>query len=330
MSTATSSRSRLISRLGLALLGLVVLAELVCRFVLGLGTPPIYVADPDYEYLLKPGQDLRRFGNHVFVNQWGMRSPDFPATKTAPDELRVMVFGDSVVNGGSQIDQSELSTTLLQQALQKDLGRPVTVGNISAGSWGPGNWLAYARRHGFFGADVVLLVLGSGDVADNPTFSPLDANHPDATPLLALQEAVVRYLPQFLPRILPAAAPKPSAPDNGPTQADIQRGLNDLAAFLNMARAEGRQVIVVHHPDRQELLDGRNLDGFALIRDRVATTGVGWLELAPIFRSDGARLYRDAIHHTEQGQAVMASSLERAVLDSLKAKAPAAAGTLPQ
>lgn len=328
MSTAASSRSRLISRLGLALLGLLVLAELVCRFVLGLGTPPIYITDRDYEYLLKPGQDLRRFGNHIVVNQWGMRAPDFPATKTAPDELRVMVFGDSVVNGGSQIDHSELSTTLLQQALQKDLKRPVTVGNISAGSWGPGNWLAFARRHGFFGADVVLLVLGSGDVADNPTFSPLDTNHPDATPVLALQEAVVRYLPRFLPVLAPAQ--EAATRDNGPTQADIQRGLNDLAAFLDMARAEGRRVIVIHHPDRQELLDGRNLDGFSLIRDRVATTGVGWLELAPIFRGDGARLYRDAIHHTEQGQAVMASSLERTVLDSLKAKAPAAAGMQPK
>lgn len=326
MNRTEPRRRRLLTAIGLSLLGLMVIAELVCRFVLGLGTPPIYVADPDYEYLLKPGQDVRRFGNHIHVNQWGMRAPDFPAAKSRTNEFRVMVFGDSVVNGGSQIDQDQLSTTLLQKALQRDLGRPVTVGNISAGSWGPGNWLAYARRHGFFDADVVLLVLGSGDVADNPTFSPLDANHPDTAPLLALQEAVTRYLPRFLPSLLPASAAEGSAPSHGPTPADIEHGLHDLDAFLGLARANGRHVIVLHHPDRQELLERRHLDGFEPLRNQVLKNGLPWLELAPAFEPDGALLYRDGIHHTPRGQTVMARSLEGAVLRALKLQSPASAG----
>ena len=180
-------------------LAVIVSGELFCRVVLGLANPPLYVADPQIEYMMKPDQDVRRFGNHVFVNHWGMRSPEISQHKQNSDEIRVLIFGDSVVNGGSETDQSLLATTQMQQRLQATIGRPVVVGNISAGSWGPGNWLAYAKRYGFFDADILVLVVNSGDFADNPTFEPLKSSHPTQKPLFALQEAVFRYLPRYLP-----------------------------------------------------------------------------------------------------------------------------------
>lgn len=89
--------------------------EVVCRKVLGLGDPPLYIADSEIEYLLKPNQNLMRFGNEIIVNSWGMRSPEMSSKKNNADELRVLVIGDSVVNGGSQIAQAQLSTSLLQK-----------------------------------------------------------------------------------------------------------------------------------------------------------------------------------------------------------------------
>lgn len=304
---------------------LLVATEVFCRLVLGLGTPPLYETHPGYEYRLQPHQDVKRFGNHIVVNRWGMRSVDFEATKTHAQEWRLMVYGDSVVNGGSQIDQSKLSTSLLQTALSDHLKRPVVVGNVSAGSWGPGNWLAYAKEHGFMQADAVVLVLGSGDHADNPVFAPLDANHPGERPVLAIQEALSRYLPQYLPKVWPFAPSSHAtdAPDSGPSEAESARGLQDLEAFLNLARQDGRVVAVVHHPDRQETLSGGYIDGYRQIRELVLRMGLPFVDLMPTFQKTGSALYRDGIHHTPLGQKAMADALAPVVTDLLRAPSPA-------
>lgn len=75
---------RLIQFSAIALLGLLAGGEAFARFGLGLGTPPLSVADPRYEYMFKPDQDVKRFGNRVFINEYGMRSdplPESDATK---------------------------------------------------------------------------------------------------------------------------------------------------------------------------------------------------------------------------------------------------------
>lgn len=299
---------------------LVIFAEFVSRFVLGLGTPPLYEADAGFEYRLRPNQDVMRFGNHIQVNRWGMRSPDFDNTKTDPQELRVMVFGDSVVNGGSQIDQAALSTSLLRSALQTRLERPVTVGNISAGSWGPGNWRAYAERFGFFDADMVVLVVGSGDHADNPVFAPLDADHPSQAPTLAVQEAVLRYLPRYLPQPLQELLyeqTEGTTVSREPGPQDSARGLADLQRFLQLAQGGRRQVIVLHHPDRDELDRGQYIDGHAQIQAVVQRLSLPFVELRMPYLAAGSGIYRDKVHHSAQGQQVMADTLFMAVLQAL-------------
>lgn len=315
-------------RLWLALLATAALAlaaaELASRQVLGLGTPPLYEADADYEYRLLPGQDVQRFGNRVRVNQWGMRADEFGARKASADELRVLVVGDSVVNGGSQIDQRQLASTLLQHSLQTALGRPVTVGNVSTGSWGPGNWLAYARRHGFHDADLVLLVVNSGDYADNPAYAPLGVDFPTRPPVLALQEAALRYLPRYLPALAPAQA-GPEVPGE-PAAAEVARGLADLDAYLALARAEGRKVLVLHHPDREELASGRYLPGYTAMGGLLQGLGVDFVELAPTYRPYASLVYRDGIHLGAAGQLLLAQALHGAALRALGALGAPAAG----
>lgn len=107
--------------------------EVLARYWLGLGDPTLYVAHPTIEYLLKPGQVARPYGNMVEVNRFGMRSPDFAPDKAA-GEYRVLVFGDSVVNGGNRIDQADLATSLLRRRLHADREGSVTLGNVAAGS----------------------------------------------------------------------------------------------------------------------------------------------------------------------------------------------------
>jgi len=56
---------------------LLVFSEIACRFVLGLGDPPLYQADATMEYMLQPSKTYYRFHNRVSVNRYGMRADDF-------------------------------------------------------------------------------------------------------------------------------------------------------------------------------------------------------------------------------------------------------------
>ena len=200
-----------------SILLLLVAGELVLRFVVGLGDPPLSMFDPDMEYRFQPSQTVHRFGNLIHCNAYSQRADDFPEHKPDPNELRVMVIGDSVINGGSQIDQSRTITALIQRRLCDELHRKVIVGNASAASWGPPNELAYVKKFGLFDADVVVLVFNDEDAYDAMTFMPVVGvrpEYPDHRPLLAIQEAWTRYLPMFTARFRAAPPPDPTVPDD--------------------------------------------------------------------------------------------------------------------
>jgi hypothetical protein len=304
----------------LVLLALLVTAELVARFYLGLGDPPLSMADPQIEYLFKPDQDCHRFDRHIRYNHYSMRSDDFPAHKSRPDELRVLVVGDSVVNGGVLTDQSELATTLLQQSLAEQLHRPVVVGNVSAGSWGPPNELAYLRRFGLFDADVVVIVLSSHDYADVPTFEPVvgvNPSYPDRKPLLALTDGFTRYL---LPRLRHTAVSDPSPAANAPARPeDVAACLAAVRDMIDLARAAGAKVLVAQHLERDEPVTAP-FPGHDAIAQQVRAAGLTPVELGPAFqaaRDQGQSPYRDAIHPSALGQRLIAQTLLPRILTAL-------------
>lgn len=294
--------------------------EWLARHRLGLGTPPLYVAESLTEYRLKPNQTLTRFGKRIEVNAYSMRSAPFPPIR-ATDARRVLVFGDSVVWGGAVLDQSLIATDLLQQTGITD------VGNVAAPSWGPGNWLGWARRFGFLQATDVVLVISSHDAADNPSPDPFtgNSNHPLQPPVSALVEGLERYA---LPRLgirLPLAvssAPassEPASPSGEPTSpADprVQRGLADLRSFLQLARASGARVVAVQFADRQEASTGALQPGNRWIAQTLQQEGVPSVQAGPIFRDCGPidSLYSDGIHpYTAAGQACLARAIEQAL-----------------
>lgn len=296
---------------------MLVAGELVARFVLGLGDPPLSVADPDIEYLFKPNQEVSRFGNRIAYNAYSMRGDDFPKEKTDEQEVRVLVLGDSVVNGGSLSDQSEIATELLQDSLAEALGRPVTVGNISTGSWGPGNLLAYVERHGLFDADLVVLVISSHDAGDVPTFEPIvgTPNFPSEKPRVALEEVVTRYLPRYLP--IGGGESTQAEKEANPTGA-----IDDLRGLIAFIQDQGVDLLIAQHPEKGEVT-GSKQEGFEAIAAAAAAAGVPTLDLAPFYEApiaSGGQLYRDTIHPNAEGQRVIAEALHRVIVERLDAE----------
>lgn len=304
------------------LIGGLVAGELAGRFILGLGDPPLYRMVPEIEYEHVPSRSHRRFGNSFRVNAYSMRSDPFPERKATPEEVRVMVLGDSIVNGGARLDQAELATERLREVLATELKRPVVVGNMSAGSWGPMNELAFVKRHGTFDTDVLLIVLNSRDDTDVPGLEPIGPQWATRTPTLAIEELATNYLVRAVSRLRASAA---AAPARSASQREMDVASSKVAflAIVELARSRGIKVGVIQHASRSELDKGFE-PGHATIGAWAAEAGVRVWQLAGAVRgvpggADAAYLPRDDAHLSVAGQRALAEVLREASRDLLSA-----------
>jgi hypothetical protein len=265
---------------------LALMVEIGAR-LLGLGDPALTITHPTIEYMLAPNQDVSRFGNRVAVNAWGMRSP--PLSKTRDARRRVLVLGDSVLNGGNRTDHGELATTLLSRD-------GVLYLNASAISWGPQNMLAYVDQYGFFDADRTVIVVSAHDAFDVPTFEAPDPRVlPTQRPWSATAELVGRYV---LPRIWDPA-PTTQAPPTSPL------ALPAFATLIAKASAQG-PVCVVLHATREEM-SGIAAPGYVALMETARNAGGRVIEDRRFLQVDSA--FRDNIHLTAAGQQQLAKAI---------------------
>lgn len=288
-------------------------AEVALRALWGLGFPLLMQPAIGMEYIQVPDQDVVRRGNRLQINSLGMRSSAFPEFRDTSEALRVLIFGDSVIFGGSQTDQADLATELLGPLLRERLEREVVVGNVSAGSWGPPNWLGYAQQRGFHQADVVVLVLSSHDASDliRPGWRP----PPSLGPLFpAIHETLRRARPRGLAEAAIA--------DFNPVEPEALRALDDFAAA---ASESGAIFLAMHFPSAIEA-SGRGTEpgheaiaswtsrfdhrGSLDLRSRMAPSPWTWLEH-----------HRDNLHPNAAGQQILAEVLAEVISTSFAEKA---------
>ncbi|MFO0861476.1 MAG: hypothetical protein U0570_13055 [Phycisphaerales bacterium] len=284
--------------------------ELIARFGLGLGDPPLFVTDSKIEYLNKPGT-YHRFGHDIHINSWSMRAPEIAEHKPKSDELRVLVIGDSVVFGGATLRDDEIATFELTRRLEQASGRKVLVANIAAGSWGPPNQLAYLERFGTFDADAMIVVWSSHDAWDVPTFAPLGVDNPTVSPGFALGELWTRYI---APKVFPVASVPPAQ-----TLAEADQSLRAARSILELAIARKIPVAVVLHRTRSEL-GASSVEGLELLGAVAKSEGVPVFETATVFSAPKADAqFRDDIHPTAGGQQLLADLYFKAVTSLLNA-----------
>jgi lysophospholipase L1-like esterase len=313
---ASAVRKKWLARL-LVLLAVVavltVACELFARYHLGLGDPPLSMSDPQIGYLFRPNQTCHRFGHLIHYNAYCMRWDDFPAHKSDPRELRVMVLGNSIINGGALTDQSGVCTSILEKALAAKLHRPVVVGNISAGGWGPLNEWPYVQRYGLFDADVVMIVLNSNNAASPFLVEPVagaDPAFPDHKPWCATWEGITRYLPRYVPGLGTVGSNEGyhPAPDEPRIMASDMQAIGQI---ITTARARGAKTYVVLHWTRSELEQARAAKpGWLPPRLQLIKAASQAAGVTGIISDDagaGPSDYRDDIHPNDNGQKLLAS-----------------------
>ncbi len=101
----------------LGLIIIILVLEIGLRLTIGFHNPLLYIADPEIGYLLAPNQQVRRFRNRVVVNKYSMRSPSLLEPKQG---LRVLLLGDSVLNGSWWTDQKDTISEMIKNNLTLD------------------------------------------------------------------------------------------------------------------------------------------------------------------------------------------------------------------
>lgn len=293
-------------------LALLLILELIARFVLGLGATPVYIENEYYEYIYAPNQNVSRFGNQIQTNKWSMRSKEISKN----DKHTTLLIGDSVVNGGPHVDQSDLASTKLEDDLKSKY--PGTrVLNISAGSWGPDNAFAYINEHGDFNASQIILVFSSHDYNDNMHHRKVVGVHkswPDSQPFMAITDGWSKYA---LPRIKSFFGVKNNEYDYliGHDDSKVNSGWNN---FIQYCRKEKIDLLVYVHPEVEELK-----------AKKFQNKGVNLLELLNIRNVEvinGLSLdhklseYRDNIHLNAEGHQRLYEILRPSIESHIKAE----------
>ena len=289
---------------------LIALLECTLRFVFGFCDAVLYQSSPAYEYIAQPNQHRYRFLSHIDYNSYSQRSEEPDSTKTI-----VLGLGDSVIFGGTMLDQDSIATTLFS----KETGMQML--NISSGSWGPDNCAAYLKEKGTFGAKAMVLVCSSHDAFDVMSHIPVVGiypNYPDKQYKLAIWEVVDRYL---LPRIKVYFRGKqlldPDAQVVEKVKSDegvAKKALNFDPGFDQLLQiSEGKHIpfFIYLHPEVCEVMSRKYKEGGLMIME--------WAKTHHIKLIDGLNegvtvdMYRDVIHLNEKGQRNLANSLKKMI-----------------
>lgn len=297
-----------------SVIALLALTELTLRFGFGLGNPVLSQADSDTGYRFQPNQKTVRFGRTIEYNQYSQRSE--PTTLENPqDKLRILMTGDSVLNGGNSTDQPQTITELFEAQLTQSK-HPAEVLNASAGSWGIGNQLGYLRKFGTFQSDALILQIGSHDLRQPTSTSEPVGNHPaypTHPPLLATQEAITRYALPRLTRLLKSdSSPTETAPEQ--LNQQFQENMKNLKAIVQLARDNNIPVFVLYTPDRKDLIPTPEtperkpqfLQLLNSLQVPVIDTQTAWSNLPS---STVQTYFRDGVHLTEAGNKAVADLL---------------------
>jgi GDSL-like Lipase/Acylhydrolase family len=289
-------------------------AEAVARYY-GLHRPLLY-EKTGYGYRVQPDQHLRRFGNTVSYNSFGLRSEAVdPDPK--PDVLRVLCIGDSITNGGTLTDQPQTYPYLLQDLI-RSRAAAAEVLNASAGGWALQNEEGWLRANGIFGSRFVVLEVGTHDLFQPMAPASLVDGHPafpSRAPYFGLWEVLTRYVPRWI-------FPSSSAKDPGTSELhgrDPQFARQSVARVIAMAllvTAKGGIPIVLHveQPPSLELNDEVTGGAKRLLASELAVHGIELISSAQTMNGHGgALLFRDDFHPNPDGNRVLAHLVADAI-----------------
>jgi hypothetical protein len=269
--------------------------EIYLRYYWGFCDTVLTQESDKYEYVAQANQNRFRFRKHVNYNEHSMRSK--PVKET--DKIRILGFGDSVLNGGVQTEQDSLATSIIENTLTQEHEKNIRCLNISYGSWGPDNCYAYIKEKGDFDAALIFLVVNSHDAHDNMDFKKIVNVHrsfPSKQYKSAIYELIDRYV---IPRILW----KKDMEDHIVKGNVFNPG---FLSFYNYTQERKIPFFIYLHPDKKEIQERKYDEQGDKIIEFCAQNNILLLKGLEYVNES---CFRDGIHLNEHGQGILANVL---------------------
>lgn len=293
-----------------------VVGELVLRYVFGFCDALLYRQSDKYEYIAQPNQDRHRFGAYIHYNSFSQRNGEPNSTK-----LRVLGLGDSVLFGGTWMDQDSLASTLFSD----ETGTQML--NISSGSWGPDNCAAYLKEKGTFGASAMILVCSSHDAYDVMTYVPVVGvvpTYPDRQYKLAWAELIDRYLVPRIRMMFGKTEVKLDPDEQVVKYSEFKNTVrqksssfnNGFVQLLDISQKKNIPMAIYLHAERDEIKAGLYNEMGQKIIEWAAEHDVCLIE--GLKAGETEDMYHDKIHFNEAGQRFLATQMVRLYKECLK------------
>jgi hypothetical protein len=276
---------------------------------------PTYNVDKEIGYVVKPGQS----GSFLRKNRWVFndRSMGTEENRAPTKHANILVIGNSIVMGGNPYDQKDKVGPLIQQGMGSDY----SVWPIAAGGWTNLNESVYLERNSDVTAAANFFVweyMSDGLSGLRPW--PGDYVCPREQPTWATWYVFRRYV---VPRLTSVPTSElPPVGDAGPDnlkhfEAEVTR--LSKATLSNVTKRASPGILFLY-PTQEEY--GAMKRGEEWLPERSELERIcraNGLKLIDVARNPdwNETLYRDGLHPTATGNAVLARILTRAIQDRL-------------
>jgi len=248
-------------------------------------------------------------------NEIGLR--DSAVGPTAPDELRILVLGDSVTMGWGVAEEATYCRRL-EGALAARLGRRVRVINSGVGGYNTVQELAFFRRHAdSLDPDLVLLLYVRNDVEVNaPTYNPAGRSDDLSPPHIMIDVLGTSWIYRLAHHFKTYGGSNSGMIELNREAEGWKASMQSIAAIADQCAREGVPFFAClwrYGPGPVTDALWQDLSAMAHERSfRVVDTG-------PWFEGCDARSLRLSIvdsHPKPEGHAILARGIERYLVDS--------------
>ncbi|MDR1129646.1 MAG: hypothetical protein LBK96_01515 [Prevotellaceae bacterium] len=277
--------------------GLIIILEICLQYRWGFCDVVLMRESDRFEYIAQPNQSRFRFGKRIRYNEYSMRSDRLLPS----DNIRILGFGDSVLNGGMKTDQDSIATSIIERVLDRQYSEhSIRCLNISCENWSPDNCFAYMEEYGDFDASMIFLVVSSHNVYDSMDFRKTVDVHPNFPSKQSLS-AIYEMGEHLVSRIF---AKKRNVPHHTVNNSNTFNP--GFQSFHLYTQKKDIPLLIYLHPDREEVINGRYDARGEEIIQFCRDNGI---LLIDGLKYEDISCYEDTIHLNDRGQRIMANAL---------------------
>ncbi|MGO9993819.1 MAG: hypothetical protein ACLPTF_15080 [Steroidobacteraceae bacterium] len=290
-----------------AVIALLAITEISVRLS-GITDFPIYAVDNEIGYIVKPNQS----GMFLNKNSWAFNSKSMPTAEEWNPSLRrnILLIGNSIVMGGNPYEQKDK----LAAFIASDTGDKYSIWPVAAGGWTNINEAVYLRRNPDVvkAADFFVWEYMSGGLSGLSLWRG-DYVFPSAHPASSGWYAFRRYI---VPRLMKINMNE--LPPVGDLRENHRASFEASIAELSKASGSEHPGLIFTYPTRQELLASAHEEWLPerdALKEICRKYGLVMVDVAksPLWN---ASLYRDGVHPTVAGNALLAKIISDSIADT--------------